>query len=379
MRKKRVSKFMETSNSKTRKPSDSDKTKLSLLEVAHLPADLRSKRRKAHLTELLRRNTARWHSCTMEPWPSQFGGCCIQAQTMYLHLISNGWEATRAKYNPDAAARQADPTVGQFIEAAEAVADLETKTLRGYVGALRKIVADIAGLASDSAKFGSGQGRKDWLKQIHGVKLSALTPKAIQEWKRSFLSKAEPDPVSQRSARVSVNTFLRCARSLFSPRILEHMEIEMPKPLPFSGCQFEPGQNMKYRSTFDVQTLIGSARDELAIVTRKHSKSFCLERWWGCGAGRLTSWSGRAFAGTRARSASRQLSIFRRSPKILTPTSRLTLNWSNSSADTTPARPVLSSSSPPASSGRGVLTIIIGVTKYLSAYRLAPRARSKSP
>jgi hypothetical protein len=55
---------------------------------------------------------------------------------------------------------------------------------------------------------------------------------------------------------------------------LEHLEMEMPKPLPFSGCQFEPGQNMKYRSTFDVQTLIGSARDELAIVDPEAFKVF---------------------------------------------------------------------------------------------------------
>ena len=50
----------------------------------------------------------------------------------------------------------------------------------------------------------------------------------------------------------------------------------MPEPLPFSGCQFEPGQNMKYRSTFDIQTLIGSARDELAISDPEAFKIFLL-------------------------------------------------------------------------------------------------------
>jgi hypothetical protein len=219
------------------------------------------------------------HDGTRHRWslgPANLDAAASRARAMYLFLVANGWEATRAKYNPDAAARQADPTVGQFIEAVQAIADVETKTLRGYIGALRKIVADIAGLAGDSAKFGSGPGRKDWLKQIHGVKLSALTPKAIQEWKRSFLSKAEPDPVSQRSAKVSVNTFLRCARSLFSTRMLEHLEMEMPDPLPFAGCQFEPGQNMKYRSMFDVETLVRSARKELAVADPEAFKAFLL-------------------------------------------------------------------------------------------------------
>lgn len=73
-------------------------------------------------------------------------------------------------------------------------------------------------------------------------------------------------------------------------------------------------------------------------LTRKHSRPSCLERWWDYGAATLTSWNGQAFAGTKGRSASRLLSTFPQRANIPTPTSRLTLSLSNSSANTTRAR-----------------------------------------
>jgi integrase len=199
---------------------------------------------------------------------------------MYLFLVTNGWSSTLAKYRPKAA-RQADPSIGQFIKAVAAVADIEPRTLKGYIGALRKITADIAGLADDPRKFGSGRGHREWIERVDSVKLSELTPKGVQEWKRAFIGRAEPDPVSQRSARVSVNSFLRCARSLFGANILEHIELELPDPLPFADVQFEPKQNSKYRSDFDIQKLIAAARDELAANDPECFKIFLLATFAG--------------------------------------------------------------------------------------------------
>jgi hypothetical protein len=213
--------------------------------------------------------------------PANLEAAAARARAMYLFLIANGWEATRAKYNPTAAARQADPTIGQFIATVEKIADINPKTLRGYVSSLRKIVVDIAGIADDARKYGGGRARKDWLERVHSVKLSSLTPKAVQEWKRSFLGGAGSDPVSQRSARVSVNSYLRSARSLFSPNVIEHLELDLPNPLPFAGVQFEPKQNSKYRSDFDIQKLIASARDELAINDPECFKIFLLATFAG--------------------------------------------------------------------------------------------------
>jgi integrase len=50
----------------------------------------------------------------------------------------------------------------------------------------------------------------------------------------------------------------------------------MPNPLPFSGVQFEPKPSTKYRSTFDIGRLIGSATEELADDEPEVYKVFLL-------------------------------------------------------------------------------------------------------
>ncbi len=202
-----------------------------------------------------------------------------RAREVWRYVRLHGWDGYMSKFKP-ASLAQTDPSLGAFIDAVERTADLSPKTRVAYVNALRKIAADSFGLADDPRKFG-GKRRKEWLERVHSVKLSALTPTRIQEWKRSFLAAADTDPLSQRSAKVSCNSFLRCARSLFSPKILEHLSLELPTPLPFAGAQFEPKPSNKYRSTFDVQALIGAARDELALSEPEVFKIFLLATFAG--------------------------------------------------------------------------------------------------
>ena len=109
-----------------------------------------------------------------------------------------------------------------------------------------------------------GGGHREWVERVNAVKLANLTSQKIQQWKRSFLSNAASDPISQRSAKTTVNTYLRQARSLFSRTIIKHLgEVSLPDPLPFSDVEFEPRQTLKYRTTFDVQNLI--AKDFLLL------------------------------------------------------------------------------------------------------------------
>jgi len=150
-----------------------------------------------------------------------------------------------------------------FLEAVFSVSTRRS-TIEGYATAFRKIVADLFGFASDPAKFDyrSG-GRAEWLTKVHAIELGKITPPKIQEWKQSFLTVAGNDPLALRKARISVNTFLRRARSLFSRKVLRQLQIRLPSPLPFDGVEFEPRQSMKYRSEFDVVGLIRQANREL--------------------------------------------------------------------------------------------------------------------
>jgi hypothetical protein len=92
-----------------------------------------------------------------------------------------------------------------------------------YVDSL--YAADSMGIESDNTRFDYRTGgHAEWLGRVHPVKLAKLTPEKIQKWKKGFLEEAKRDPVSQRRARVSVNSFLRQARSLFSEKkVLSHL------------------------------------------------------------------------------------------------------------------------------------------------------------
>ena len=165
------------------------------------------------------------HAGVRKRWslgPGNPEAAAARARDLFLYVYSNGWEAAISKYRP-AQVPVADPSIAAYLSQVEKSADLKPRTLATYATALRKIVSDSFGL-DDRRKHGSGKGRKEWLEKVGAVRLSELTPARIQEWKRSFLARAGQDPLSQRSARVSCNSFLRCARSLFSAEITKHLD-----------------------------------------------------------------------------------------------------------------------------------------------------------
>jgi hypothetical protein len=192
-----------------------------------------------------------------------------RAHDFYHTLIAKGWEHALAELRPrDASPQASESTVGDFLAELKAKADLRPKTLEGYAKALRKIVSDVFELGEGNDKCDyRGGGFQAWLGKVHAVKLRDLTPERIQVWKRAFLSKAGgDDPVKQRAAKTSVNSFIRRAKALFAPDALKHLSgVGLPTPLPFTGIKFEPRQSTLYRSTFDAGELIQAAHKELAL------------------------------------------------------------------------------------------------------------------
>jgi hypothetical protein len=156
-----------------------------------------------------------------------------KARDIFLFLALNGWTLTLAKYKhkPKSQAASAttipEITVGSFLDAVYSVS-AKRSTIEGYATAFRKIVPDVFDLSDDLAKFDyrSG-GREQWLAKVHAVELSKVTPTKIQEWKQSFLAAAGHDPIALRKARISVNTFLRRSRSLFSPKVLRQVQFSL--------------------------------------------------------------------------------------------------------------------------------------------------------
>jgi integrase len=204
-----------------------------------------------------------------------------RARDIYLSLLANGWEPTLAKYKKGKALvstrnGERQCTIGEFLDAVFLTATNQT-TVQAYAKSFRRIVSDIFGLSDGYQKHDYRKGGlQKWLAKVHDISLKEVSPAKIQEWKRSFLAKAGTDAIALRKARISVNSIMRQARSLFSPKAVRHLGLSLPNPLPFAGVEFEPRQSMKYRSEIDVEALIKAANKELRVAAPEAYKIFVL-------------------------------------------------------------------------------------------------------
>ena len=137
--------------------------------------------------------------------------------------------------------------------------------MEDYCRAFRTIVANIAGIEGRREKYDyRNGGRQAWIAKVHSVKLADITPERVQKWKIDFLRRAGVDSLKQRAARISCNSLLRQAKSLFAPAMLKFIRLGFSSALPFEGIKFEPRQSMRYRSSFDVEQVIQAAQSELS-------------------------------------------------------------------------------------------------------------------
>ena len=189
-----------------------------------------------------------------------------KAAAIWRDLVAHGLEVTLAKHKSAAAPEQpsiAATTIGEWITAVSGVWDGKPATFGGYARALRFIASEILALSKSRKRFGRAQARA-YREQVDGAPLAMLSPQAIQSWRIQYLSRAGDNPVRQRAARISCNSALRLARSLFSRRILKFVDPKIvPAELPFRGVEFFSRESMRYQSKFDPSALLRAAVDEL--------------------------------------------------------------------------------------------------------------------
>lgn len=203
-----------------------------------------------------------------------------QAREIYLFLLSNGWEATLAKYKPSKAlpAVRTVTTVGDLIREVKATSTGRTRTLGEYATRFRHIVAGIFNIEGGTEKhdYRTG-GRQAWAEKVDAIKLRDVTPERIQKWKVDFLVRANGNPSKQRAARISVNSLLRQAKALFSPNHLQFVKLDGITS-PFAQIKLEPRQSMRYRGGFDIESLVAQA---LSDLPKEELKVFLLASMGG--------------------------------------------------------------------------------------------------
>jgi len=213
-----------------------------------------------------------------------------KAREIYEHLKVNGWEATLAAYKT--VQTRDEPTgvrtVGEFIRAIEETTPARNRTTTEYIRRFRQIVGEIFGIEADESKYDyRGGGRADRIKQIDSIPLEKLTPASVQAWRVAYLNRAAKNPASLRAARISFNSTLRQARSLFSSKRLGFIQLPEGYHSPFSGVRLEPRQSMRYRSAFDCRKLITAAQRDLAPSDPEAYKVFLLALFAGLRRGEI--------------------------------------------------------------------------------------------
>jgi Phage integrase family len=194
------------------------------------------------------------------------------ALKFYHEIRANGWDDTlRRRQAIRMGGKTANVTIDQYLGAVRAKSLIHAKTVESYAVALRKIAADIAEI------FHNGK-RSGWRERVDAVKLDTLTAQAIEAWRADFIKRGSTNPLKEKSARVSANSTIGRARSLFGAEVISMVRdlVELPNPVPFAGVKVQRVHVAHYRSGFNVESLLESAREELAATKPEQFKIFLL-------------------------------------------------------------------------------------------------------
>jgi integrase len=215
------------------------------------------------------------HKLSLET--SNPAAAAARARALYNQIRIDGWEATLTnRQSQRSGNKTTECTLGAYIAAARATADITPRTLEGYFRAVRKIASDMLHLPHDNTRCDNiSGGREAWVNKVDAFKLAGFTPARIAAWKKDFLERARKDPVSQKSARVSIAFYLRNGKSLFGAKIRAHITLALPDPLPFAGVKIERIDG-RYFATFDLEELIQTACADLAETDSEVLKAFLL-------------------------------------------------------------------------------------------------------
>jgi len=220
-----------------------------------------------------------------------------KARDIYLSLVAKGWSATVNELAPPpVAVAEIDSdsaTVGEFLAEVERTANLKPKTFRYYGSCLRQLAAYVQGGKSDASRFDYRKGGfRAWRQQVDATPLSALTPAAAADYKMLRLTKAGNDPRRKLEVNRSFNSWLRCARSLFSEAIIckPNFRIKVPRfkvrdgqrgerdVYWFETVTFERQGSMKFQAPTGItyEALVTNARQELRAASPEAYKLFLL-------------------------------------------------------------------------------------------------------
>jgi hypothetical protein len=204
---------------------------------------------------------------------SNKAAAAAKAKDIYAMLVGAGWEAALEKFKPEMARRSVS-TVGDFLTELRGHWSGKPKTFEDYCRSFRTILSQLFEIKGGREKFDYIKGgRAAWVAKIERIKLAEVTPDKVNQWRIAFVKRAGGNPVKQRRARITCNSLMRQAKSLFSPDLLVYVSLHKPDRLPFDGVAFYERESQRYRSKIDIESLI---QDSLRELPQEQLKIFLL-------------------------------------------------------------------------------------------------------
>jgi integrase len=213
-----------------------------------------------------------------------------KAKEVFTFLEANGWEATVARFKSDPEATpRLNLTVGEYLSKVKDTSCLRLRTFLNYQNCLRTIISEAFGVRGDESKYDYRTGgNQAWTEKIDKIRLERVIPARVVDWQRSRVKKAGNSPVAIASAKRTSNSYVRCARSLFSKEILKQLkDVKLPAVLPFDGVELLESGSQKYVSKINAQALIAAAKTELKASEAEVYKAFLLSLFAGMRKGEI--------------------------------------------------------------------------------------------
>ena len=212
-----------------------------------------------------------------------------KALHLYLEIRSNGWPQSEEATKPP----QEDPsawTLGEYLEQVTMVWEKSPLTLGKYLMNTRRIFQDIAGLRFKSPSAPRGTSRDERINRIDKLPLTLLTEESLQAWRTKRLREMlkaskrlsdEEQYLATRSAKTSINTYLRSLRSIFRKKLIKVTRCPTPPPIDWSDVDLYPIENIPYQTSIEAGELLERADAELKGKHRNAYLALCLALYCG--------------------------------------------------------------------------------------------------
>lgn len=204
------------------------------------------------------------------------------ARDLHANVSELGWVDGLAETFGEAGRIKSNATLGDWIEGVRLTGFFSPATLKQNQGKTRTIAEAIRsgvvtiGQEGDRSRFGRGANADKWRERVDAVLLEELTEEKIGWWRRNHLARFVDNPADLKSAKISVESYIRAGKSLFQPKIIKALagSVALPNFIPFRDVEAEKVPKSKYVSEIESPgALLIAGRRDLWGVTADSLRS----------------------------------------------------------------------------------------------------------